>query len=333
MKYAKVKQLFLFCSIPILLSSGLNGGEFNKAGRTALQFLKIGIGARSAALGEACIANIGGVEAVFWNPAAITSIRRFETAFSYTQWFGDLNIMSGAVGYRLGSFGTVALDYVSLDYGDIPEALVTSPTGGIDTRTGENFSGSDLAVGLAFSRQFTNKLSIGIHTKYLREDLFTYSSDLWAFDVGTYYHTGWKGIRLAMSAQNFAAQARWLHTQQRERQQYELPLLFRIGTSIDLLGGPDLFLGGDPDKQRLSLNIDAIHSNDYAERLNIGAEYWLFNKFALRSGYRLNRDEGQFSLGGALNYETSFIHILMDYAFVDYDYLNPVHRFTVTLRF
>ncbi|MCF7885018.1 MAG: PorV/PorQ family protein [Candidatus Marinimicrobia bacterium] len=333
MKHMKLKTISVLLIIFTFSRFGQAGNGFNKAGRTSFQFLKIGIGARATALGEACIANISGVDAILWNPAAVASIQNFETSFSYNQWLGDMNIMSGAIGYKVGGIGVVALDYVSLNYGDIPEALVTNTTGKLDTRTGEYFSGGDLQVGLALSKRFTNKLSIGIHTKYLREELFTYSTDLWAFDVGTYYHTGWKGVRLAMSAQNFASQARWLYTQQKIKQQYQLPLLFRIGTSIDLLGGPDLFFGGNPNKQRLSLNFDAIHSNDYAERLNIGMEYWLFNKFALRSGYRLNRDEGKFSAGGAINYKTSLIHMVIDYAFVDYDYLNAVHRFTIKLKF
>ncbi|MCF7740166.1 MAG: PorV/PorQ family protein [Candidatus Marinimicrobia bacterium] len=333
MKYINSKTVSILIVILIFFNLGQAGDDFNKAGRTSFQFLKIGIGARATSMGEACIANTSGINAILWNPAGVASIQNFETSFSYNQWLGDMNIMSGAIGYRLGGIGVVGLDYISLDYGDIPEALVTNTTGKLDTRTGEFFTGGDLQLGIGFAKRFTNKLSIGIHTKYLREDLFTYSTDLWAFDVGTYYHTGWKGIRLAMSAQNFASQARWLYTQQKIKQQYQLPLLFRIGTSIDLIGGPDLFFGGNPNVQRLALNFDAIHSNDYAERLNIGAEYWLFNKFALRSGYRLNRDEGKFSAGGAINYKTNIMHIMIDYAFVDYDYLNSVHRFSLTLKF
>ena len=327
----KIKIVTL--SAMIFFATNLRVEGFNKAGRTSLQFLKIGIGARSSAMGEACIANLNSIDAVFWNPAAITQMQRLESSFSYTKWIGDLNVTAGAVGLTVDRLGSIALDYIAMDYGDIPEALVTSPDGKLDTRTGLNFSGGDLSVGLSFSKMFTDRLSIGIRTKYLREDLYTYSTSLWAFDVGTYYNTGWKGIRLAMTAQNFASQARWLKTQQREEQQYEVPLVFRIGTSIDLLGGKDLFLGGNPNKQRLSLNIDAIHSNDYAERLNIGAEYWLWNRIALRTGYRTNREEGHFSVGAALNIPMDFTNLVVDYSFVDYDYLNSAHQFTVMLRF
>lgn len=307
--------------------------DFNKAGRTTFQFLKIGMGARAAALGEAGIANMQDVNAVFWNPAAITGIERIEAAFNYTQWFADLNIMAGAIGFRAGGLGVFALHYTTLDYGDIQEALVTSPTGGVDTRTGNSFGGNDVALGIAFSRAFTDKLSIGVNAKYLREELYTYASSLWGFDVGTYYDTGWRGIRLAMSAQNFSEQARWLTTGGEEQQKYDLPLLFRIGWSIDLLGSEEFFLGGNPDRSRLSFNMDAIHSNDYAERLHLGTEYVLYNLIALRGGYRINYDEGNWSVGFGLSPHLSNIKMRIDYAYVSYDFLDSPHRLTASFAF
>lgn len=328
----------LKCIVALLLmflipAMNAKAGDFNKAGRTALQFLKIGIGARPAGMGEACIANISGSNAVFWNAAAITNLQRMDASFDYTSWFGDINFTSGAMGYRINPSIVLAVDYLSMNYGNIDEAFVTSPTGRLDTRTGDTFTGSDLSVGFTIAKQFTDKLSIGIRTKYLREDLFTYSSSLLAFDVGTYYDTGWKGVRLAMSAQNFADKARWVQTGTKQKREYEIPLMFRIGTSIDLLGGEDLLLGGNPERNRLSFNIDAIHTNDYAERLNVGMEYWLFDRIALRCGYRANRAEGQLSAGGSIKVGMNDFHLVLHYAYVDYDYLISTHRFNLSFDF
>lgn len=318
----------------LLLTVNIFAGEgFNKAGRTSLQFLKIGIGARQAALGEACIANVHDVSAVFWNPAGIIGIPHAEAAFNYTKWFGDMDFTSGAIGFRLGDYGVGAISYISLNYGQLQEALVTSPTGHMDTRTGDTFSGKDLAIGISYARSLTSNFSIGVSIKYIQEDLFTYTSSLWGFDIGTLYDTGWKGIRLAMSAQNFASQARWLHTGAEERQSYEIPLLYRIGWSIDLLGAEDLFLGGRKEHQRLTFNMDAIHTNDYAERLHLGMEYWLFDLFTIRSGYRFNYEEGNLSFGGGLKYQIRSITLKIDYAYVNYDFLNSPHRFSLCVTF
>jgi hypothetical protein len=317
----------------ILLCTGTGLSQFNKAGRTALQFLKIGVGARQVSLGEASIAYVQDANSIFWNPAGITGLQGAEASFNYTQWIGDINVLSGAVGYNWEGVAVLVLNYITLDYGNMAEALVTSPTGNVDTRTGQSFSGSDLSLGFGIAKQFTDKLSIGINVKYLREDLYTYSADLWAFDVGTIYNTGWYGVRLAMSAQNFSTQARWLYTKEEEQQTYELPLVYRIGLSVDLLGGENLFLGGNPDKHRLAINFDAVHTNDYSERLNIGMEYVFFNIFSLRGGYRLNYEEGNLSFGAGINYDLDLIRFSFDYAYVNYDFLQSPHRFSLSLGF
>lgn len=328
-----MKNFIIVLLVLLIGFSQFSYGQFNKAGRTAMQFLKIGNGSRQVALGEASIAGVRDINSIFWNPAAITGIDGAQAAFNYNMWIADLSVLSGAVGYNLNGIATFVINYVSLDYGDIAEATVTNSSGGIDTRTGSYFSGSDVLVGFGLAKQFTDKLSIGINVKYMQEKLYVYSSSLWGFDVGSFYDTGWRGIRIAMSAQNFSTQARFLHTKEEEQQTYEIPLIFRIGVSMDLMGGEDLFLGGEPDQHKVTFNIDAIHSNDYKERLHLGLEYKVFNIFSLRGGYKINYDEGNLSFGAGVDYAIDGIRLNFDYAYVNYDFLQSPHRFTVSLGF
>ena len=323
----------LITSFLIILCGSIGYSQFNKAGKTALQFLKIGMGAREAALGEATVASTKDVNAIFWNPAGITGIQGAEASFNYTQWIGDINVLSGAVGYNWDGVAAIVVNYITLDYGNLHEALVTSSSGGIDTRTGNTFSGSDLSIGVGIARRFTDRLSIGAQVKYLREDLFTYSSDVWAFDIGTTYSTGWYGVNIAMTAQNFSEQARWINTGIEEDQNFEVPRIFKIGLAVDLLGGEDLLLGGNYDQHRLALNVDAVNTNDYSERLHFGAEYTFYNIFTLRGGYRLNYEEGNLSLGAGVQYDFGYVRFKFDYAYVSYDFLQSPHRFTIFLGF
>jgi hypothetical protein len=323
----------LITSFLIILCGSLGYSQFNKAGKTALQFLKIGMGAREAALGEATIASTEDVNSIFWNPAGIAGIQGAEASFNYTQWIGDINVLSGAVGYNWDGVAAIVVNYITLDYGNLQEALVTSSSGGIDTRTGNSFSGSDLSIGVGIARRFTDRLSIGAQVKYLREDLFTYSSDVWAFDIGTTYSTGWYGVNIAMTAQNFSEQARWINTGIEEDQNFEVPRIFKIGLAVDLLGGEDLLLGGNYDQHRLALNVDAVNTNDYSERLHFGAEYTFYNIFTLRGGYRLNYEEGNLSAGAGVQYDFGYVRFKFDYAYVSYDFLQSPHRFTIFLGF
>lgn len=305
--------------------------DFNKGGRTSMQFLKIGIGARQVALGEAGIALVRDVNSVFWNPAAIAGIDAFEASFSYNRWLADMNYVSGAVGGRIPGVGVVALSIASLDYGDIPEALVSSGPGTTDPRTGNTFSGGDLMAGLAVAHSFTDRLSVGIGAKFLRESLFEYAVNTYAFDVGTNYDMDFKGMRLAMSVQNFGGAVSWLDEDQTDRQNgYDLPLTFRVGVSTNLVGNENAFIGvGGPHE--VTFSVESINTNDYSERWHFGAEYSFADLLTLRGGYRMNYEEGNWAAGFGLSPRFSSMEVRIDYAYVAYKYLDAPHRLSLTL--
>lgn len=304
--------------------------DFNKGARTSLQFLKIGIGARQAALGEASIAMVRDVNSVFWNPANIAGVENLEVGFSYVRWLADLNYVAGSLGYRLGTFGIVSGYVASLDYGDIPEALVGGSAN--DTRTGNTFSGGDLMAGITFAREFTDRLSIGVAGKFIHEDLFEYSASTFAWDVGTNYDLGFKGIRLAMAAQNFGGSVDYLD-QGSDTEGFDVPIIFRIGLSMDVVspGGNSLVAMGPGHTFRMG--FEAINTNDFSERFHIGGEY-AFNEFLmLRGGYRVNYAEGNLALGFGIAPRFAGMEVRVDYAYVDYEFLDAPHRFTMTLAF
>lgn len=304
---------------------------FNKAGRAAFQFLKIGIGARQTAMGEASISVVQDVNTVFWNPAGLMGVTSTEASFSYNKWLADLDYMAGAVGFHLGDVGVVGVSYSQLSYGDIPEALAVSESGSSDTRTGNSFTGNDLSVGLSFAHQFTSNLSIGVTAKYLREKLFVYSASTFAFDVGTYYDTQFKGIKFAMSAQNFASSVKFLDVSDR-KEGYDIPLLFTIGASIDLIKPEDAFLTAG-DANRLTLALETVNSNDYGERWNVGAEYAFSEFLFLRGGYRFNYDDGNTSFGIGLQKQIGDFNIRLDYSYVSFKYLSSPQRISLTLGY
>jgi hypothetical protein len=326
------KKIITVMSLVVCISTlSLHGQDFNKAGRTAFQFVKIGVGARQVSMGEASLALVRDVNSIFWNPANTTGVISGEASFSYAQWFADLNYISGAAGYRWRNVGVFTLGYASLDYGDIPEAYAISPTGSSDSRTGNSFTGGDLMIGLSYAREFTENLSIGISAKFLQEKLFDYSFNLFAFDVGTYYDTGYNGIRLAMAAQNFGRSVKFIEDSDRE-EGYDIPLVFRIGLSADIIRSSNAFINLG-EAHRLAVALDAIHSNDYAERMHFGAEYWYSEMIALRSGYRFNYDEGNWSVGIGLKHQLGSIGVRMDYAYTHFEFLESPHRFSLSFSF
>ena len=325
-------RIYLLCLALLLGAAPSTSRAFNTGGRASFQFLKIGIGAHQTAVGEVAVATFRDVNGVFWNPALITGVQNVEASFSYNRWFAGMNYYAGAAGVRWEGVGVLALSYGGLGYGDIEEALVTSPSGSSDTRTGSSFTGSDMVFGLSIAREFTENLSIGATVKYIREELWTYSEHLWAFDVGTYYDTKFKGIRFAMSAQNFAGSVKYISSGSQDVEGYDIPLLFRIGASIDLVSGGDAFLNAGPD-HRLMLGVETVNSNDYGERWHVGGEYSFRDFISLRGGYRFNYDEGNLSFGIGLQQKISDMMLKLDYSYVSYEHLESPHRVTLTFAF
>lgn len=305
--------------------------DFNKGGRTGMQFLKIGVGARPAAMGDAGIASIRDVNSTFWNPANITGIANREASFSYTNWYAGIDYVAGAFGMRLNRIGVLAVSVASLDYGELQEAILGGGPG--DARTGNTFSGSNLLAGLTFAREFTDRLSIGISVKYVHESLFEFSANTFAFDVGSSYDLGYRGVRLAMAAQNVSSAINWMgEDSDRSDSGYDLPLVFRIGISTNLAGPDNAFLTTGPS-HRLVMAAEAINSNDYNERVNLGLEYSLMDILMLRGGYRFNVADAGFSAGGGVSPTFGGIDIRIDYAYVAHRILNAPHRLSLSMAF
>ncbi len=313
----------------MVLPSTTFASGFNKVGRTSFQFVKIGIGGRQTALGEASVALVRDINSLFWNPANIAGVQSAEASFSYARWFADMNYLAGAVGIRWEGIGVFGLGISSLRYGDLQEALAVGSRS--DTRTGSTFTGNDLMLTAGFSHEFSEALSIGVSAKYLQENLFAYQASLVAFDVGTYYNTGFKGIRFGMSFQNFGKSVKFMDAGDRE-EGYDIPLVFRVGFATDLVGGDDGFfdLG---EQHRLTLSFESVNSNDYGDRWHVGGEY-VFNDFlSFRGGYRINYSEGNLSFGLGLMQNISGTTVRLDYSYVSYQYLEPPHRLTLNIGF
>jgi hypothetical protein len=313
-----------------LLVPAQSPAQFNKAGRTAFQFVKIGVGARQTAIGEAGISSVRDVNAAFWNPAGISGIGRTEASFSYSTWFADMKYLSGAAGTRIEGVGVFAVSWAMLNYGDMQEALVTGVSS--DTRTGNTFTGSDLLLGLSYSREFTDRLSIGVTVKYLHEKLWNYSSKVFpAFDIGTNYSTGFKGIRFGMSAQNFGSSVKFLSIGDRE-EGYDIPLMFRIGASIDVISSADGLadLGAD---HALTLSLESVNSNDYGERWHLGGEYVFGGFLSFRGGYRFNYEEGNLALGVGFARTIGDVGVRLDYSYVSFANLESPHRITLSVTY
>jgi hypothetical protein len=304
------------------------GGQ--RVGTSAAQFLKIGVGPRAVAMGQAYVAVANDAEALYYNPAGISQFSGNQIFFSNTRWLVDIQLEFLGLVYHLDDVNTVGLAVTYLHTADMEETTELYPYG-----TGNYFSYSDALFGLSYSRKMTDKFSFGLTVKYLHETLAELDMNALLFDLGTYYRTGWESIRFAVAVTNFGRdiapsgsfQYKNLDNQTITKdsfQKFPPPILFRIGLAADFLKSENHSLTGS-----LQLN----HPNDNVENINIGMEYWWQDLFALRGGLATARAEEDFSAGFGIRLPVSKFRVGVDYAFTNFGRLGYVNRFDLNILF
>ncbi len=293
--------------------------ELKKVGQAGYSFLKIGVDARSAGLGEATVTLENDAATVFFNPAGITSIPKNSVFVGYTSWIADIQKTAAAYARNLGQWGHVAFSAVYMDYNTI-EGTEIDPFNPMGYSDIGNIGLQEYAIGLTYGRRFTDRFGFAITAKYCSQDLQVKKSDVIAFDVGTIYDLRWHGIKIGMSIQHFARNMKYIE------ETYRLPLTFHIGAVVDVLS----VTGIKSDVSNWNFFIEGNNPIDYSERVHLGTEYWYRNMVALRCGYKFNYDEEGLSFGGGIRYEGFDV----SYSYTDFGrYLGSVSRLSASFNF
>jgi long-subunit fatty acid transport protein len=304
------------------------GGQ--RAGTASGSFLQIGVGARAVGLGETFVAVANDPSAIYWNPAGLASLQRREFAISHVDWPADIHydhLTLVLPSRRLG--GSIALQMGVLAT-QIDETTELDPFG-----TGRTFSYSDVVLGAAYARRWTDKLLVGAGFKFVREDLGsqiggpTTKSTL--FDMGSIYYLGLGSVRIATSLTNFGSEMKpsgtYVSPYSGEIRQYDgfdPPLMFRYGVAFEPI---------ESAAQRLTASFEVDQPADYQQLVKAGAE-WSYNRmFALRTGYNFRADELKFSAGAGFTGDLGTLHGSLDYAYTDGGFLGALQRVSLGVRF
>jgi hypothetical protein len=290
------------------------GFDFSKAGTAGLQFLKIAVNARDAALADASTSLSNDVTSVFVNPGALALVQQPQLFASHTQWFAGSRMDAAVAGMPLGSF-VVAIHAARFGIEDFEETTVQQPEG-----TGRSVSAGDVMIGLAAARRFTDRLTIGLQLKYVRESLDAESFSNILFDVGAIYYTGFHNLRLAFALQHFGPDMNVIDVK------FRTPLLFRVSA------GEDFVL---LENHRLTSAVDLVHPTDNAEWVNWGIEYELLKTLSLRAGYRFGVERGKISFGAGIKPPmVGPVALSIDYAYSRFDNVfGATHRITLGSSF
>ena len=256
-------------------------------------FLRLGEGARDAALGEASVA-LSSYTADAANPAALATGQQAVT-FSHTEWIEQIrHEYVGALFHRGDDVVAVSARLSHSDDLERRTGATLEPEG--------KFGVYEWTAGAAWSRQLATHLRAGAGIRFVRQSIFDEAASGAHADVGLLYETA--GWNIGAAVRNVGT------TTNLDQAATDLPLQMRLGAAR---------------RQGPMLLAAAGHMTDGELDLHAGVEWQAVDRLLLRDGYDSGDTRG-------LSYGAGFEMApwRLDYAYLPFgDGLGPAHRFSL----
>jgi opacity protein-like surface antigen len=311
----KSTLLTLLVTLIFLFSAGDLAAINSKAGTAAYSFLKIGVGARAVALGNAYVAMANDESAIYYNPAGLRQIQGKALSSSYHNYVADIQggYLSAVIPWGEKRKLGFAINYLS--YGSIPLTDIGGNVNG-------DFGGGDLAVSIAYAQPISAQLDFGLATKFIYESIDTFSSTGLALDLGLLYHLKDGHTRIGLTASNLGFQLSGLAEEHKD----PLPIMIKAGVAHRMHNAPFVVVA------------DGGKYTDNSFFVGGGVEYVGLEMMKLRAGY--NTIGTDYKTGGdkenlaGLSFGIGFLldKLTFDYAYVPYADLGNSHRIYIARR-
>lgn len=331
----KIISLFV---LGVFVAAQLNAQS--KTGTSIGTFLSIEPSARIAGMGNAGVTIYSEPQAVYYNPGSAGYMQGSAVQFTHSLWLADIAYDFGVLMFHVEGIGNMFAAVTSLNSGEIDVRTVDQPHG-----TGERYTVSDIAIGVGFGRQISDRFSVGLQANYIQETIWHNMMSAFSFDVGTIYRISADGVHLGASISNFGTRGQFdgrdlrvLYDQSKSKygdngqlpaqlftNDFPLPVMFRVGIGMPIQLG---------ESNKLTVVVDAFHPSDNTESVSFGAEYLFERMIALRAGYQnlfLKESEVGLTLGAGLEYEMSGYKFNFDYGWADHGRLKDAHRIAIGL--
>jgi hypothetical protein len=326
-----------------------------RAGTTTANFLEIGFGAAGNAMGDAYVSTANDVSSLYWNPAGLARMSRSEAMFVAQPWIVDMNTTFAAVGIVVPNVGTLGAGLIIMDYGEMEVTTMSMQEG-----TGEKFTAKDMAISLSFARNIVEWFSFGASGKLVSSNIWHVNGTALAFDLGVLIRTDFfsptggneHGLNIGMSISNYGTSLKYDGLDllnpidvapneagnyrdasgQFRLQEWELPLIFRIGASLTPIA---------TENHEVILSADVLHPNNNSESVNLGAQYTIafptLGKLFLRGGYKaLFMEDSQYGASFGLGVQTDLMFnrgLKVEYAYRSIGIFGGVNSLGVSVQF
>lgn len=296
----------------ILLGTTQWASAQDRPGSTAADFLKLGVSARAAGMGNAFIAAVNGGASTYYNPAAMAWMDNSTDIFlNHTEWFAGINHEFLSVTNK-NKFGTFGGSIIALYTDEMKVRTPQQPEG-----TGATFYSADVRGALSYSRQLTDFVSFGATASFMNLRLHQdFQTQAVGFDIATEYRTQQRGFRFAMMIKNLGSEVKYIN------EPYPLPVEFMFGASVNAI---------ESENHVVLVSASASKPNDGDPVGQVGVEYSFMNSFYLRGGYKINYDSADYSAGMGVNVNLEDNVFKFDYGLSNFGLLGIAHRFSIQL--
>ncbi len=289
----KLRSIVMIGAAMISGATAFAGNE-DRVGSAGAQHMLINPWARSAAYGDAGIANVNGLEASFVNIAGLAFTDKTQIKFNYSNWMGSAGIAfnSAGIAQRISESDVIAVSVQSLNFGDIPITTESNPEGNIGV-----FSPRANIFNVGYARTFSNSIFGGINFKVSTESIANMRTSGMAIDAGIRYVTGEQDqVKFGIALKNvgpvmkyrgdgLAHQVDYIvnpditATLEQRTAPFELPSLLAIGGSYDFIFN---------EKNKLNLSLGFTANSFSSDQYRIGLDYGMSQEkvaFNFRGGF------------------------------------------------
>jgi hypothetical protein len=335
MKKQLIIVLLLFIAAPALRAQ-------SKVGTTAANFLTIPVGPRATGMGGAFVAVANDATTAFWNAGGLSRLSANEFTASHAGWLVGTSLNWLGLAVKLDDDNALAFSVNQLNYGAEEITTTSQPNG-----TGQQWDAQDIAFGLSYARNLSDRFSIGGTVKYVSQRIWNENAAALALDVGLLFRTQYNDMRIGMNIANFGTEMKLdgkdllqpvdidpAHAGNNgnivatiNTNSWTLPLLFTVGVGMDAYR-TDSFVW--------TVAGDAIYPNNQTAYVNVGTEIVWLDLVAVRTGYNsLFKETPQegLSAGIGLRYTIGSIVTRVDYSYMDYGIFNAISRYSLTVGF
>lgn len=316
----KYKSL-AFASLSVLLAGSVFAGNPSKVGTGSGSLLRIPIGARGTALGGSGVANLTGIEAIFYNPAGLTDVNKVQVTFSHMKYIADIDVNYGAVGFSMNDYGYVGLTFQGLNVGKIQETSEAAP----NTFTGNSTNPTLTVIGLNYSLDLTDQVTVGTSINFYNEPLGDVDGRTVFANFGVRYSNLWKNLNVGVAFKNFGPDVEYTSSNVNELfEEYELPSYFQLGSGYNFVLN-----------EMSAINVEAnfINQSHSSDEFLFGAEYEFKKMLFLRAGYSYS-SQNDYSFGMTFGAGLKYQSFGFDYAWREStDYFDNQQLFTFNFSF